>query len=173
MVPTANMCGSDRESVPPRANWSSMSGPFSCHFLIDVENRLVRSLAAFYRIVPADEYARQIPETASPDDVHVDVFQLLFSVGSQQSVWKTVPNLSVMMIYLLVREKTSKAKAEKFQRSRSSHHDQVMLHSDKTERKSRFGQAGKIGSEIFFESRFRIFLVLSRFPVLLFAVKQD
>jgi len=45
-----------------------------------------------------------------------------------------------------------------------------MLHSDKAERKSRFGQAGKIGSEIFFE--LRIFLVLSRFPVLLFAVKQ-
>ncbi len=46
-----------------------------------------------------------------------------------------------------------------------------MLNSDKTERKSRFGQSGKIGSGIFFE--LRTFLVLSRFPVLLFAVKQD
>jgi len=34
-----------------------------------------------YSVVPADEDARQIPETAGPDDVHVDVFQLFSPLG--------------------------------------------------------------------------------------------
>lgn len=42
-----------------------------------------------YSVGLADEDARQIPETAAPDDVHVYVFQLLFSVESRRSTDKT------------------------------------------------------------------------------------